>query len=63
MACKGAPWQPTDDVPEPRVLITAGRAEWRAVGTGLLGLIVTPLIFLIAVKLERLTGLRRQEAA
>ena len=46
----------------PLVLIPAGRAAWKAMGTGLLGLIVAPLIFLTAVKLEQLAGLRRQEA-
>ena len=48
---------------EPLVLIPAGRAVWRAVGTGLLGLLFAPLIFLCAVKLEQVAGLRIQEAA
>lgn len=48
---------------KPLVMMSVRHAAWRALGTGLLGLIVAPLIFLIAVKLEQLAGLRRQEAA
>ena len=47
----------------PLVAISAGRAAWRAAGTGLLGFIVAPAIFLVAVKLEHLAGLRKEEAA
>ena len=47
---------------EPLIMISAGRAAWKAVGTGLLGLVAAPLVFLVAVRLEKLVGLRREEA-